>query len=88
MMYVVDNKFVNVIITRDYYCIIRSFTKYYFVQIKMSVLNTFDLFGIKQERIDWDKVARTDFEGSMNIEMHSGSLVLNPRLSKNILVCV
>ncbi|XP_032682691.1 uncharacterized protein LOC116849548 [Odontomachus brunneus] len=54
--------------------------------IKMSVLNTFDLFGIKQEKIDWDKVARTDFEGSMNIEMHSGSLVLNPRLSKNILI--
>ncbi|XP_014470654.1 PREDICTED: protein zwilch homolog [Dinoponera quadriceps] len=54
--------------------------------IKMSVFNTFDLFGVKQERIDWDKIARSDFEGNIDIEMHSSSLVLNPRLSKNTLL--
>lgn len=54
----------------------------------MSVLNTFDLFGIKEERIDWNKTASIDFEGSMNIEIHSNSLVSNPRLSKNILVYI
>ncbi|XP_011147870.2 protein zwilch homolog isoform X2 [Harpegnathos saltator] len=54
--------------------------------IKMSMLNNFDLFGVKQERIDWDKVARSDFEGNIGIEIHSNNLVLNPRLSKNILI--
>lgn len=54
----------------------------------MSVLSTFGLFGVKQERVDWDKITRSDFEGSIDIEVHSNSLVLNPRLSKNILVCV
>lgn len=44
-----------------------------------------DLFGMKQETIDWDKTAKNDFEGSINIEVHSGSL--DSRLSKNTLVC-
>jgi len=43
------------------------------------------LFGIKQETIDWDKTAKSDFEGSINIEMHSNSL--DSRFLKNTLVC-
>lgn len=51
------------------------------------MLGTFDLFGTKEETIDWDKTAKDDFEGSINVEMHSTTLILDPRLSKNILVC-
>lgn len=54
------------------------------------MFNTFDLFGIKQEMIDWNKTATSDFEGSINIEIHSNKLVINPRSerSKNNLVCI
>lgn len=52
------------------------------------MFNNFDLFGIKQEMIDWEKTAKSDFEGSINIEVHSNKLVIDPRLSKNTLVCI
>lgn len=54
----------------------------------MSVFSTFDLFGTKQEKIDWDKTAKSDFEGSITIETYSNNLTLDPRQSKNTLVCV
>ncbi|RLU22797.1 hypothetical protein DMN91_005075 [Ooceraea biroi] len=54
--------------------------------LKISMLGTFDLFGTKQEVVDWDKTAKSDFEGSVNIEMRSSNLMLDPRLSKNILI--
>jgi len=49
------------------------------------MFSTLDLFGIKQETIDWDKTAKSDFEGSISIEMHSSSLDSRP--SKITLVC-
>lgn len=49
------------------------------------MFSAIDLFGIKQETIDWDKSVKSDFEGSINIEMHSDSL--DSRLSKSFLVC-
>jgi len=52
------------------------------------MLGTFDLFGTKQEIIDWDKTAMNDFKGNINIEMRSNNLILDPRLSKNLLVCI
>ncbi|XP_012529690.1 protein zwilch homolog isoform X2 [Monomorium pharaonis] len=52
--------------------------------IKTSMFSVVDLFGIKQEMIDWDKTAKCDFEGSINVEMHSDSL--DSRLSKSILI--
>ncbi|KAL0102446.1 hypothetical protein PUN28_018012 [Cardiocondyla obscurior] len=52
--------------------------------VKISIFSSIDLFGVKHETIDWDKTVKTDFEGSINVEMHSSSLDL--RLSKNILV--
>jgi len=58
------------------------------MQLKISVLGTFDLFGTKQEIIDWNKTAMNDFEGNVNIEMRSNNLILDPRLSKNLLVCI
>ncbi|XP_011875656.1 PREDICTED: protein zwilch homolog isoform X2 [Vollenhovia emeryi] len=51
--------------------------------IKVSMFSTIDLFGMKQETIDWDKTTRSDYEGSINIETHSGSL--DSKLSKNTL---
>lgn len=57
-----------------------------YVQIKISMFSAIDLFGIKQETIDWDKSVKSDFEGSVNIEMHSDSL--DSRQSKNSLVSV
>lgn len=54
------------------------------VQMKISIFSVIDLFGIRQETIDWDKTAKSDFEGSINVEMHSDSL--DSRLSKNTLV--
>jgi hypothetical protein len=52
------------------------------------MLGTFDLFGTKQEIIDWDKTAMNDFKGNISIEMHSNNLTLDPRLSKNLLVYI
>lgn len=54
------------------------------------MFNTFDLFGIRKEMIDWDKTAKSDFEGSINIEIHSNKLIINPRSEKlkNNLVCI
>lgn len=52
------------------------------------MFNNFHLFGIKQKKIDWDKTVKIDFEGSINIEMYSNNLILDPRQSKNTLVCV
>ncbi|XP_077274476.1 protein zwilch homolog isoform X2 [Temnothorax americanus] len=52
--------------------------------IKISVFSAVDLLGMKQETIDWDKTAKSDFEGSINIEMHSSSLDSRP--SKNTLI--
>lgn len=52
------------------------------------MFNNFDLFGIKQEMIDWEKTVKSDFEGSINIEVHSNKLVIDPRLSKSTLVCI
>lgn len=52
------------------------------------MLNIFDIFGTKQERIDWDTSVKSDFEGSISIESYSDSLILNPRSSKNTLVCL
>lgn len=49
------------------------------------MFNAVDLFGVKQETIDWDKTAKSDFEGCINVEMHSDSL--DSRMSKNTLVC-
>ncbi|KAH0947663.1 hypothetical protein HN011_011691 [Eciton burchellii] len=53
--------------------------------LKIFMLGTFDLFGTKQEIIDWDKTAMNDFKGNISIEMHSNNLTLDPRLSKNLL---
>ncbi|KAL6425229.1 hypothetical protein ACFW04_009462 [Cataglyphis niger] len=71
--------------------IVQEHLKQAFVQehdIKISMLNIFDLFGIKQEMIDWNKTATSDFEGSINIVIHSNKLVINPRSerSKNNLI--
>lgn len=52
------------------------------------MFSNFDLFGIQQEMIDWGKTAKSDFEGSINIEVLSNKLVIDPRLSKNTLVCI
>lgn len=52
------------------------------------MLNVFNLFGIKKEEIDWDKTVKSDIEGSINVEMYSNNLILNPRLSRNTLVCI
>ena len=49
------------------------------------MFSALDLFGIKQETINWDKTAKSDFEGSISIEMHSSSLDSRP--SKITLVC-
>ncbi|XP_018404406.1 PREDICTED: protein zwilch homolog [Cyphomyrmex costatus] len=46
--------------------------------IKISLFSALDLFGMKQETIDWDKTTKSDFEGSINIEMHSSSLDSKP----------
>ncbi|KAM0737244.1 Protein zwilch-like protein [Formica fusca] len=65
--------------------IIQEHLKQSFVQehdIKISMFNTFDLFGIRKEMIDWDKTAKSDFEGSINIEIHSNKLIINPRSEK------
>ncbi|XP_011157932.2 protein zwilch homolog isoform X2 [Solenopsis invicta] len=51
---------------------------------KVSMFNAVDLFGVKQETIDWDKTAKSDFEGCINVEMHSDSL--DSRMSKNTLL--
>lgn len=54
----------------------QSFTQEYSTKMFSAV----DLFRMKQETIDWDKTAKSDFEGSISVEMHSDS-----RLSKNTL---
>lgn len=52
--------------------------------IKISVFSAVDLFGMKQETIDWDKTAKSDFEGSINVEVYSDSL--DSRMSKKTLI--
>ncbi|XP_012233445.1 protein zwilch homolog [Linepithema humile] len=54
--------------------------------VKISMLNIFDIFGTKQERINWDKTAKKDYEGSISIEMYSNNLTLDLRLSQTTLV--
>ncbi|KYM80328.1 Protein zwilch like protein [Atta colombica] len=61
--------------------VIQEHLKHPFTQehnIKISMFSALDLFGIKQETIDWDKTAKSDFEGSISIEMHSSSLDSRP----------
>lgn len=48
---------------------------------------TFDLFGIRQELIDWDKMSKSDYEGSINVQIYSSNLELDLRQSRNIMVC-
>lgn len=52
------------------------------------MFNIFDIFGIKQEKINWDKTAKKDYEGSISIETYSNNLTLDLRMSQNTLVCV
>ncbi|XP_076238865.1 uncharacterized protein LOC143182022 [Calliopsis andreniformis] len=56
--------------------------------IIISASNTFDIFGIKDEMINWDENAKSNFEGSLSIEVDTCSLsVYAPtRTSKNNLV--
>ncbi|KYQ57370.1 Protein zwilch like protein [Trachymyrmex zeteki] len=61
--------------------VVQEHLKHPFTQehnIKISVFSALDLFGIKQEMIDWEKTAKSDFEGNINIEMHSSSLDSRP----------
>ncbi|XP_071561375.1 protein zwilch homolog [Temnothorax nylanderi] len=74
-------------VRNDRHKIVQEHLKQPFTQehnIKISVFSAVDLLGMKQETIDWDKTAKSDFEGSINIEMHSGSLDSRP--SKNTLI--
>ncbi|XP_072745144.1 protein zwilch homolog [Anoplolepis gracilipes] len=76
-------------IRNEHQKIIQEHLKRSFVQeqdIKISMFNIFNLFGIKQEMIDWDKTAKSDFEGSINIEIQSNKLTIDPRLSTNTLI--
>ncbi|XP_053978515.1 protein zwilch homolog [Hylaeus volcanicus] len=56
--------------------------------VSISAFNTFDLFGTKDEMINWDKNAKINFEGNLSIEVDTSSLSLYPptRASKNNLV--
>ncbi|XP_018365245.1 PREDICTED: protein zwilch homolog [Trachymyrmex cornetzi] len=61
--------------------VVQEHLKHPFTQehnIKISMFSALDLFGIKQEMIDWDKTSKSDFKGSINIEMHSSSLDSRP----------
>jgi len=51
------------------------------------MFNIFNIFGTKQEKINWDKTAKTDYEGSISIETYSNNLTLDLRLSQTTLVC-
>ncbi|XP_076379095.1 protein zwilch homolog isoform X1 [Megalopta genalis] len=56
--------------------------------VVISVFNSFDLFGRKEELIDWKKNAKSKFENSISVEVYTSNLSLNSftRASKNILV--
>ncbi|KYN39034.1 Protein zwilch like protein [Trachymyrmex septentrionalis] len=61
--------------------VVQEHLKHPFTQehnIKISMFSALDLFGMKQETIDWNKTAKSDFEGSINIEMHSSNLDSRP----------
>ncbi|KAG5312153.1 ZWILC protein, partial [Acromyrmex insinuator] len=61
--------------------VVQEHLKHPFTQehnIKISIFSALDLFGIKSETIDWEKTVKSDFEGSINIEMHSSSLDSRP----------
>ncbi|XP_076656487.1 protein zwilch homolog [Halictus rubicundus] len=56
--------------------------------VAISAFSTYDVFGTREELIHWDKNAKSKFENSISIEVHSSNLSLySPtRASKNILV--
>ncbi|XP_076389988.1 protein zwilch homolog isoform X2 [Megachile rotundata] len=56
--------------------------------VTVSVFSIFDLFGIKAEMINWDENMKSNFEGSLSIEVNTSSLSLySPtRASKNNLI--
>ncbi|XP_020300082.1 protein zwilch homolog [Pseudomyrmex gracilis] len=53
--------------------------------VNISMFISFDLFGIKQEMIDWDKISKNNYEGSINVQVYSNNLELDLRQSKNIM---
>ncbi|XP_076628981.1 protein zwilch homolog [Colletes latitarsis] len=54
----------------------------------VSAFNTFDLFGTKEEMINWDENVKRNFKGSLSIEVDTCNLSLysSTRASKNNLV--
>ncbi|XP_076174873.1 protein zwilch homolog [Ptiloglossa arizonensis] len=71
--------------------ILQQHSKFSHVQehnINVSAFNTFDLFGTKDEMINWDENAKSNFIGYLSIEVDTCSLSLYPptRASKNNLV--
>ncbi|XP_076288778.1 protein zwilch homolog isoform X2 [Lasioglossum baleicum] len=56
--------------------------------VAVSTSSTFDIFGTREELIDWDKNVKSKFENSISVEVYSSNLSLcSPtRASKNILV--
>ena len=52
--------------------------------IAVSAFSTFDLFGTKEEMIDKHNTIKSNFEGSLSVEIHTCSLSCTPtRTSKN-----
>ncbi|XP_078034904.1 uncharacterized protein LOC144468948 [Augochlora pura] len=56
--------------------------------VVISAFNTFDLYGKREELIDWKKYAKSKFENSISVEVYTSNLSLYrfTRASKNILV--
>ncbi|CAK9820944.1 Protein zwilch homolog [Anthophora plagiata] len=56
--------------------------------INISAFSTFDLFGTREEMINWNDNIKNNFEGSLSVEVNTCSLSLYPptRASKNNLV--
>ncbi|XP_060821588.1 protein zwilch homolog isoform X1 [Bombus pascuorum] len=55
--------------------------------IAVSAFSTFDLFGTKEEMIDKHNTIKSNFEGSLSVEIHTCSLSCTPtRTSKNNLI--
>ncbi|KZC14119.1 Protein zwilch like protein [Dufourea novaeangliae] len=56
--------------------------------VTISAFNTFDLYGISEELINWDENVKSNFVGSLVVEVDSSTLSLYPptRASKNNLV--
>ncbi|XP_031848590.1 protein zwilch homolog [Nomia melanderi] len=56
--------------------------------VTISAFNTFDICGTREELINWDENVKSNFEGSLSIEVDTSNLSLYPpsRATKNVLV--